>query len=293
MKKARKFLTLILCFAVAGSLFSCNTQTEKETSAPTESEALPETEEQTEAPTEKATKKQTEKKEEQKYLFSLKFGSYNIAAGRNVDLDFTVIGNDIKTQGLDIVGLQEVDQFTALSNNQDTMKILSESSGLPYSQFFKAIDYQGGEYGLAILSKYPILGYESEQLDSQGFEQRIWGHALIDVNGTHIDFFVTHLSYEDMALNALQTEALIEKVIQYENFVLTGDFNTSNFEAYYVDHKFGAVNNGAYKVPTFNSDTIDNIIYRREAWKFEKPLSLPNGHSDHNMIYATAHFIVK
>lgn len=291
--KIMKTLSLLLCLSVIGSFVACNTAEEKETAVPTESEAHTEepTETPTEKPTEKKTSKPTEKKQE--YLFALNFGSYNIANGRDVGHDLTQLGADIKNAKLDIVGLQEVDQFVARSGNQDTMKILSESSGLPYYQFFKAIDHQGGEYGVGILSKYPILEYEHELLHSPDLEQRVLGHALIDVDGTQIDFFVTHLSYENAEVHAIQTAAVIEKISQYENFVLTGDFNTESFDPYYIENRFGALNNGAYKVPTYANQSIDNIIYRRESWKFGKPFALVNGHSDHNMLYTTAHFILK
>ncbi|MBE6592884.1 MAG: endonuclease/exonuclease/phosphatase family protein [Ruminococcaceae bacterium] len=292
MTQAKRIVVFLLALSLLLSFVSCNKESPEETE---ESEALSDTEEKTEAPTEKKTEKKTSKPTEKKqeYLFSLNFGSYNIANGRNVGHDLTKLGEDIKNADIDVVGLQEVDQFVARSGNQDTMKILSESSGLPYYRFFKAIDHQGGEYGVGILSRYPILEYESQQLHSPNLEQRVLGHALIDIDGTHVDFFVTHLSYENAEIHAIQTEAVIEKISQYENFVLTGDFNTESFDPYYIENRFGALNNGAYKVPTFANQSIDNIIYRRESWKFGKPLALVNGHSDHNMLYATARFILK
>ena len=292
MRALLKNVACILICAIALSvLASCNLeQSENESEANTDEST--ETKEVNDMETEKITEKKTEKKTQapEKYAFTLNFGSYNIANGREVGHDLTLIGEDIKDKGLDIVGLQEVDQFVPRSKNQDSIKILSESSGLPYYCFFKAIDLSGGEYGLGVLSKYPIIEYESQELYSPNLEQRVLGHVLIDVDGTNVDFFVTHLSYEDAEIHAVQTKAVIEKITQYENFVLTGDFNTSSFEVYYVDNKLGAVNNGAYKVPTFENDTIDNVIYDKSAWKFDKPVSLINGHSDHNMLYVKAYF---
>ena len=86
---------------------------------------------------------------------TLNIGSYNIANGLNFKR-ITSIGTDIKNQNLDIVGVQEVDQFVDRTGRVDSMKMLSDASGLPYYAFFKAIDLQGGEYGVGILSKYPI-----------------------------------------------------------------------------------------------------------------------------------------
>ena len=299
MTQAKRIVILLLALSLLLSFVSCNKESPEETE---ESEVLSDTEEKTEAPTEKKTEKKTEKAtvkpidrpadKEPSGAFSLNIGSYNIANGREIGHDLTKLGEDIKNADLDVVGLQEVDQFVARSGDQDTMKILSESSGLPYYQFFKAIDHQGGEYGVGILSKYPILEYEHELLHSPDLEQRVLGHALIDVDGTQIDFFVTHLSYENAEVHAIQTEAVIEKISQYENFVLTGDFNTESFDSY-AKAGFGTVNNDKYSVKTYQDQTIDNIIYAKDAWRFGIPIALANGHSDHNMLYATARFILK
>ena len=273
-------LALSLLFsAFAG----CNSAESKPTDKPTDAP----TDEPTEKPSAKPTETPTEKVIELPKLpsgFELKIGSYNIANGRNVDHDLSVLGNDIKEQGLDIVGIQEVDQFVNRSGNQDTMKILSESSGLEYYTFFRAIHHDGGEYGLGILSRYPIVSKSRKLLDSKGEEQRIFCKAVIDINGEKINFFVTHLSYEDMTLNAKQTATIIKELRDTDgNFILTGDFNTSDFGAY-ERAGFGVANSGEKRVQSF----IDNIIYSKALYEFSAPSNLPNGHSDHNMLYATA-----
>lgn len=288
MKKHTKILIYLLSLTLLFSaLVGCNSSENVQTDAPTDAP----TEQPTEEPTAKPTSKPTEKTIEKPNLpsgFELKIGSYNIANGRDVDHNLTVIGQDIKDQGLDIVGVQEVDQFTNRSGNQDTMKILSESSGLEYYTFFRAILHDGGEYGLGILSRYPILTTSRKLLDSAGHEQRIFCKAVIDVEGEEINFFVTHLSYEDDALNAAQTATVIKELRKVEgNFILTGDFNTSDFSAY-QRAGFGVANSGADMVPTFNNSTIDNIIYSTHTYEFSTPANLVNGHSDHNMLFATA-----
>ena len=288
MKKHTKILIYLLSLTLLFSaLVGCNSSENVQTDAPTDAP----TEQPTEEPTAKPTSKPTEKTIEKPNLpsgFELKIGSYNIANGRDVDHNLTVIGQDIKDQGLDIVGVQEVDQFTNRSGNQDTMKILSESSGLEYYTFFRAILHDGGEYGLGILSRYPILTTSRKLLDSAGHEQRIFCKAVIDIEGEEINFFVTHLSYEDDALNAAQTATVIKELRKVEgNFILTGDFNTSDFSAY-QRAGFGVANSGADMVPTFNNSTIDNIIYSTHTYEFSTPANLVNGHSDHNMLFATA-----
>ena len=291
MKKIFRFIILSLALAlILCPLAACNSEPDA-TEAPTDAPTDAPTEKPAEKPTSKPTEKPTEKVIELPKLPSgmeLKIGSYNIANGRNVDHDLSVLGNDIKEQGLDIVGIQEVDQFVNRSGNQDTMKILSETSGLEYYTFFRAILHDGGEYGLGILSRYPIVSTSRKLLNSKGNEQRIFGKAVIDIDGEKINFFVTHLSYEDMTLNASQTATIIKELRETDgNFILTGDFNTSDFSAY-ERAGFGVANVGESGVPTFGSSIIDNIIYSKDLYEFSAPSNLPNGHSDHNMLYATA-----
>jgi endonuclease/exonuclease/phosphatase family metal-dependent hydrolase len=278
MKRLFKLLTFLLLLAILFSFAGCD-QEPISTDAPTEAPTEKPTEKPTEALTEKSTEDLSNK---------LNIGSYNIANGRNVGHAFTLIANDIRRNELDIVGLQEVDQFTNRAGGQDTMKSLSKSSKLEYYAYFKAMDFDGGEYGLGILSRYPIISTETIRLDSGEHEPRILAKAVIDVNGTQISFFVTHLSYEDMTLNAAQTETVIGELNKASgNFILTGDFNTSDFTAY-ENAGFGAVNNSSYRVPTFDNSYIDNIIYSKEFYELSTPSILANGHSDHNMLYATA-----
>ena len=126
----------------------------------------------------------------------LTFGSYNIRHGEDAALDMSKIAENITKRGMDIVGIQEIDQMTSRVGGIDTMKMLSNATGYSYYVFFKAISYKGGEYGIGILSKYPILETERIELGSGECEQRVLGKAVIEVAGIRIPFFVTHLSYE-------------------------------------------------------------------------------------------------
>ena len=226
--------------------------------------------------------------------FTLKIGSFNIANGEAVRHDMKYFGDDIKNAGLDIVGLQEVDQLVPRSKKQDTVKLISEYSGLPYYAFFKAIDLNGGEYGVAILSRYPIVETFYLKLYSGTQEQRVIGGAKIDVNGTIINFFSTHLSFESKSLRDKQYEQIASLVGDLDNFIITGDFNTADFNEYAPIKNSDMVNNQKHSIYTFPatgpSSSIDNIVYSTGNWSFEKPSILQNKHSDHCMLYAVGTF---
>eukprot|EP00698_Gefionella_okellyi_P025500 TRINITY_DN9366_c0_g1_i1.p1 TRINITY_DN9366_c0_g1~~TRINITY_DN9366_c0_g1_i1.p1 ORF type:complete len:282 (-),score=56.57 TRINITY_DN9366_c0_g1_i1:76-795(-) len=63
----------------------------------------------------------------------------------------------IVQQAPDIVGLQEVDNCTSRHPGDDQPALLSSLTGMPFYRYGKMRDFEGGGYGIAILSKHPIL----------------------------------------------------------------------------------------------------------------------------------------
>ena len=125
--------------------------------------------------------------------------SYNIHHAEGVDgkLDLDRIAKIIRDTKPDIVGLQEVDDRVARSRSVDQPNELARLMGLPHVVFGKNIDLQGGGYGCAILSRFPIATHENvllpnvDQGDQRGViraELRIPGmdQPLI-VLATHLD----------------------------------------------------------------------------------------------------------
>lgn len=225
---------------------------------------------------------------------SLRVASYNVKHGKLADLDMTKLADNITSLELDIVGLQEIDQMTTRVNGLNTMKTLSEATGYPYYCFFKAMDYKGGEYGLGVLSKYPIVETQTFLLKTpSNIEQRILGRAEIDVNGFFFQFFVTHLSYNSREIRDAQFKGIAEAVKPYDNYILVGDFNTANFEEYAVIENSAMINNAQYSVDTKSSKSIDNIVYSVSFWSFEAPQVLKESHSDHYLLYSVATCIIE
>lgn len=83
---------------------------------------------------------------------------YNIHAGRdakgadNIDR----VAELIRVAGADLVLLQEVDQGTHRSGGVDQPAALATRTGM-HVAFGSALDYDGGKYGVAIMSRWPIL----------------------------------------------------------------------------------------------------------------------------------------
>ena len=81
-------------------------------------------------------------------------------------------------------------------------KDIVENSRLKHSYFVKTIDLEGkdhpfGEYGIMLLSRFPIIRAEAVLLPSEKVEQRAYIRAEIDVDGDVLTFYNTHLSHED------------------------------------------------------------------------------------------------
>ena len=132
----------------------------------------------------------------------------------------------------DVVCLQEVDKCAARSERVDMPARLSDMTELKHHYFIKIRDFQGGEYGTAILSRYPILENQTIHypvtVATQGTS---CGYAVLDVDGTPVTVFNTHLSVETEESNT-ETLCCLRDVLdearrQNKAFICCGDFNTN------------------------------------------------------------------
>ncbi len=277
----RVFSLIIACLLTLGTAFlvgcteggsTSSTDESSETSLPAEESALP-------------------------VITKLRIGTYNIANGREIDHDMQIIANDIVEQGLDIVGLQEVDRNSPRSKNLDTIALLSELTGYKYYAYVKCLDLStigsSGDYGTAILSKYPIVETgETELNPGDRVERRMLGYAKIDVNGTMINFYNTHLTIQDDVIRKYMEFPKVAEVLKdVENCFLTGDFNVDSFAEFDGLAAFmGLTNNPERDIITCPDEEmrrIDNIIYSDDFTIDPDSVGIrENNHSDHYMLYA-------
>jgi len=157
--------------------------------------------------------------------------TYNIHHGEGTDgkIDLTRIAALIKRLAPDLVALQEVDKATTRSQGVDQAAELGRLTGL-HAAFGKAMDFAGGQYGEAILSRYPLTEVQVHDLPfTEGCEPRCALAARVQLGkvGPEIVFASTHLEHAKASLRLCQAQKL-NPVLAAKNTlptILAGDFN--------------------------------------------------------------------
>src|SRR5687768_6660859 len=138
---------------------------------------------------------------------------YNIHAGTDTDRRSNLerVAGVIRDSRADIVLLQEVDRRTRRSGGVDQLDSLRRLTG-KHGVFGKAIDYDGGEYGLGILSRWKIAADSVFPLPVEtphsGYEARIALVAHVAFPSERIRVVTTHLDASRETYRNQQTMAL-------------------------------------------------------------------------------------
>jgi endonuclease/exonuclease/phosphatase family metal-dependent hydrolase len=154
--------------------------------------------------------------------------TYNIHHGEGTDtqLDLERIARIIRTENPDLVALQEVDEKTERTANVSQAAELARLTGLHHA-FGKAMDYHGGAYGQAILSRWPITETKVHQLPQRsGREPRIVLITKIESPHGALTFATTHLDHQLEEVRLDQARELNKILAESKTpALLCGDFN--------------------------------------------------------------------
>lgn len=157
---------------------------------------------------------------------------YNIHHGEGLDgrLDLERIAALIRDQQADLVALQEVERGTQRTQRRDLPAELAQLTGLSV-RFARNIPYQGGEYGTAVLSRFPIrrVAHTPLTMIGQG-EQRGAQQVWVEIAGTEVLLINTHLDHRrDPAERDRSVEEIRALVAAAGStpVIVAGDFNAS------------------------------------------------------------------
>jgi len=156
--------------------------------------------------------------------------TYNIYHGEdaNGNSNLDAVAGIINSLAPDLVALQEVDNKTTRVKGLDLTTELSQRTGMQ-GVFGKAMDYAGGGYGEAVLSRHPILSTKNNPLPhTPEAEPRAALEVHVELStGERIVFVGTHLDHlRDQKNRMMQTSQIMDL---YEDCdlpaILAGDLN--------------------------------------------------------------------
>ena len=188
----------------------------------------------------------------------LKIMSYNVRNGSGMDgvCNYQRAANVINNAQPDVVAIQEVDSVTGRSNQHYVLDELACRTQM-HAYFSPAINFDGGKYGIGILSKKEPISLQKMALP--GSEE---ARTLIVAEFEDYVFCCTHLSLtEKDRMTSLEIIKGLEAKCN-KPFFIAGDMNAAPSSDFVkgLEKEFKILSNK--KIPTWPADTpTDTIDY--------------------------------
>lgn len=149
--------------------------------------------------------------------------SYNVRSGKGMDgkRDLDRTAAVIRAAQADVVALQEIDSAARRSDGKDVAAVLGKKCSM-FHTFSKAIDFDGGGYGVALLSREKPVAVQRFALP--GREE---ARTLLVVEFKHFIVASTHLSLT--AEDRMASLAVIDSVAMAARkpIFIAGDWNAT------------------------------------------------------------------
>ena len=230
--------------------------------------------------------------------------SFNIHHGEGTDgrIDLPRIADVINRARPDLVALQEVDRGVARTSRADQPAELARLTNLTVI-FERNITYQGGDYGNAVLSRFPVTRHRNHALPSMyAGEQR--GVLEVEVtlpNGQPLLFFATHLDYRRPNRERLASATYINELVKglpHQPALLAGDLNDLPQSVVLQRFSEAWTRSNVEVLPTFPTELprkqIDYILHRpAERWRLIEARVLDHdpAASDHRPVLAVLELV--
>lgn len=159
---------------------------------------------------------------------TLRIAAYNVKHGLGMDsvIDLDRIADVLRPLEADVITLQEIDSGTERTDGVNQAARLGELLGMQ-AFFGDFMPYQGGEYGMAVLSRLPVAGVINHRLPD-GDEPRSGLEVEVRVGpeGRRVSVVGIHF-YRTPEERLAQADSLSTLLDQREHpVVLAGDFNS-------------------------------------------------------------------
>eukprot|EP01117_Protostelium_nocturnum_P006945 TRINITY_DN2490_c0_g1_i1.p1 TRINITY_DN2490_c0_g1~~TRINITY_DN2490_c0_g1_i1.p1 ORF type:complete len:334 (-),score=95.08 TRINITY_DN2490_c0_g1_i1:80-1081(-) len=162
------------------------------------------------------------KKEVAKKPESFKLMAYNV---QNCGLKgVKAIADVINSEKPDLLSLEEADYKTKRSKGQDEPAMLRNLTGMNTVFIPSLLHFEGGQYGLVFMSKFPILHVQRIAFPSST-EQRILAVIKIQLDSKVAYVGVTHFDLVDK-FKKIQADTCLQHLKQYPASFLFGDLNS-------------------------------------------------------------------
>jgi len=159
---------------------------------------------------------------------TLRVVSWNIRHGVGMDgtLDLDRTAAVLRRLRPDLVALQEVDERCRRSGGVDQAAELGRRLGMEH-RFGEFMAYDGGRYGLAILSRLPVRATRRHELP-RGAEPRCALEVEVDAPGMArpLSFTCVHHDWTREAIRVVQMRALMAALGERRPAIVAGDYNS-------------------------------------------------------------------
>lgn len=196
----------------------------------------------------------------------LRIATYNIhkgvqGLGPRGRLEIHNLGHAVEQFDADIVCLQEVRKF-----NHQQARRFPHWPAQPQAEFLAPEGYEAvyrtnavtrhGEHGNALLSRWPVITHQHQDISDHRFEQRGLLHVVVVFQGQPVHVIVVHLGlvHASRVRQVAQLQAFVERQVgTTEPLLIAGDFNDWGEKLHNPLASMGLKTFDDLRLPTFPS----------------------------------------
>lgn len=159
---------------------------------------------------------------------TLRIAVYNVKHGEGMDgtIDLERVADVLRPLDADVITLQEIDRGVARTDGVDQATRLGTLLGME-AHFGDFMPYQGGEYGMAVLTRVPVVGVTNLRLpDGEEPRTALEVRVAVGTEGRVVSVVGIHF-YRTPEERLAQADSVARYFAEADHpVVLAGDFNS-------------------------------------------------------------------